>query len=94
MINAIISDDVMPYLQYYDVEWTLWSRFEVQGVKESGEEMTLSDFLDYFKVSCLFVCLPVCLPVCWLVRLFVLWGQTVCKHLAGNILDQSLVYMC
>lgn len=29
--------------KYYDIEWTLWDRFEVKG------EMTLSDFLLYFK---------------------------------------------
>lgn len=30
-------------LTYYDNDWTLWDRFEVKG------EMTLSQFLDYFK---------------------------------------------
>lgn len=28
---------------YYDKDWTLWDRFEVQG------EMTLKEFLDYFE---------------------------------------------
>lgn len=32
-----------PTLKYYETEWTLWDRFEVQG------EMTLREFLDYFK---------------------------------------------
>uniref|UniRef100_A0A336MWA3 E1 ubiquitin-activating enzyme n=1 Tax=Culicoides sonorensis TaxID=179676 RepID=A0A336MWA3_CULSO len=32
-----------PKNKYYDVEWTLWDRFEVKG------EMTLSEFLEYFK---------------------------------------------
>ncbi|KAK1134014.1 E1 ubiquitin-activating protein [Melipona bicolor] len=32
-----------PKLKYYDTEWTLWDRFEVKG------ELTLKDFLDYFK---------------------------------------------
>ncbi|XP_031781456.1 ubiquitin-like modifier-activating enzyme 1 [Nasonia vitripennis] len=32
-----------PKLKYYDTEWTLWDRFEVKG------EMTLKEFLDYFK---------------------------------------------
>lgn len=32
-----------PKLTYYDKEWTLWDRFEVNG------EMTLKEFLDYFK---------------------------------------------
>uniref|UniRef100_A0A4W3GPU2 Ubiquitin-like modifier-activating enzyme 1 n=1 Tax=Callorhinchus milii TaxID=7868 RepID=A0A4W3GPU2_CALMI len=40
-----------PKHTYYDTEWTLWDRFEVTGVKPSGEEMTLKQFLDYFKVS-------------------------------------------
>lgn len=32
-----------PKLSYYDKEWTLWDRFEVTG------ELTLQQFLDYFK---------------------------------------------
>uniref|UniRef100_A0A069DXS0 E1 ubiquitin-activating enzyme n=1 Tax=Panstrongylus megistus TaxID=65343 RepID=A0A069DXS0_9HEMI len=32
-----------PKLKYYDKEWTLWDRFEVKG------EMTLQEFIDYFK---------------------------------------------
>lgn len=36
--------------QYYTREWTLWDRFEVQGLQPNGEEMTLKQFLDYFKV--------------------------------------------
>lgn len=36
--------------QYYNQEWTLWDRFEVQGLQSNGEEMTLKQFLDYFKV--------------------------------------------
>ncbi|XP_015599069.1 ubiquitin-like modifier-activating enzyme 1 [Cephus cinctus] len=32
-----------PKLKYYDTEWTLWDRFEVKG------ELTLKEFLDYFK---------------------------------------------
>lgn len=31
--------------QYYDKKWTLWDRFEVKG------EMTLADFLQYFKTE-------------------------------------------
>lgn len=30
-------------LTYYDKDWTLWDRFEIKG------EMTLQEFLDYFK---------------------------------------------
>lgn len=32
-----------PKMEYCGIEWTLWDRFEVQG------EMTLSEFLQYFK---------------------------------------------
>lgn len=32
-----------PKLTYYEKEWTLWDRFEIDG------EMTLSEFLAYFK---------------------------------------------
>uniref|UniRef100_A0A667X6P2 E1 ubiquitin-activating enzyme n=1 Tax=Myripristis murdjan TaxID=586833 RepID=A0A667X6P2_9TELE len=36
---------------YYEINWTLWDRFEVKGMQSNGEEMTLRQFLDYFKVS-------------------------------------------
>ncbi|XP_050532639.1 ubiquitin-like modifier-activating enzyme 1 [Daktulosphaira vitifoliae] len=32
-----------PKFKYYDIEWTLWDRFEVEG------ELTLNEFLNYFK---------------------------------------------
>uniref|UniRef100_A0A672PWV1 E1 ubiquitin-activating enzyme n=1 Tax=Sinocyclocheilus grahami TaxID=75366 RepID=A0A672PWV1_SINGR len=32
------------------IDWTLWDRFEVKGIQSNGEEMTLRQFLDYFKV--------------------------------------------
>ncbi|KAM4663872.1 ubiquitin-like modifier-activating enzyme 1 isoform 1-T2 [Discoglossus pictus] len=38
-----------PKHKYYENEWTLWDRFEVKGVQSNGEEMTLKQFLDYFK---------------------------------------------
>ncbi|KAK2511339.1 ubiquitin-like modifier-activating enzyme 1 [Columba livia] len=38
-----------PRNKYYDVEWTLWDRFEVQGLQPDGQEMTLRQFLAYFK---------------------------------------------
>uniref|UniRef100_A0A8C9RUP7 E1 ubiquitin-activating enzyme n=2 Tax=Scleropages formosus TaxID=113540 RepID=A0A8C9RUP7_SCLFO len=38
-----------PRHKYYENEWTLWDRFEVKGVQPNGEEMTLRQFLDYFK---------------------------------------------
>ena len=36
-------------MQYLDVEWTLWDRFDMCGQKEDGSEMTLRDFIDYFS---------------------------------------------
>ncbi|XP_014807782.1 PREDICTED: ubiquitin-like modifier-activating enzyme 1 [Calidris pugnax] len=38
-----------PRNKYYEVEWTLWDRFEVQGLQPDGKEMTLRQFLAYFK---------------------------------------------
>lgn len=38
-----------PKSKYLDVEWTLWDRFDVCGLKEDGSEMTLRDFMDYFS---------------------------------------------
>ncbi|XP_022080221.1 ubiquitin-like modifier-activating enzyme 1 [Acanthaster planci] len=34
--------------KYNDIEFSLWDRIEVQGVRE-GNEMTLQEFLDYFQ---------------------------------------------
>uniref|UniRef100_A0AAY4DCK3 E1 ubiquitin-activating enzyme n=1 Tax=Denticeps clupeoides TaxID=299321 RepID=A0AAY4DCK3_9TELE len=39
-----------PIHKYYEINWTLWDRFEVKGIQTSGEEMTLRQFLDYFQV--------------------------------------------
>ncbi|CAK8690473.1 unnamed protein product [Clavelina lepadiformis] len=41
-----------PKQKYYDTEWTLWDRFDVDGVKlakEGRSEMTLGEFIDYFQ---------------------------------------------
>ncbi|XP_041953675.1 ubiquitin-like modifier-activating enzyme 1 isoform X3 [Alosa sapidissima] len=38
-----------PKHKYYEIDWTLWDRFEVKGLQPSGEEMTLREFLAYFK---------------------------------------------
>lgn len=38
-----------PKNKYYENEWSLWDRFEVRGMQASGKEMTLREFLDYFK---------------------------------------------
>merc|ERR1711978_255679 len=37
-----------PKQKYYETEWTLWDRFEVNAVKADGNEMTLQEFMDYF----------------------------------------------
>lgn len=34
----------VPKLKYYDTEFSIWDRFEVKG------EMTLKEFIEYFKV--------------------------------------------
>ncbi|CAI9181566.1 unnamed protein product [Rangifer tarandus platyrhynchus] len=41
-----------PRHQFYNQEWTLWDRFEVQGLQPNGKEMTLKQFLDHFKSEC------------------------------------------
>ena len=33
------------------MQWTLWDRFDVKGIKPDGTEMTLEEFIAYFKVS-------------------------------------------
>ncbi|XP_077585017.1 ubiquitin-like modifier-activating enzyme 1 isoform X2 [Stigmatopora nigra] len=38
-----------PRHKYYEIEWTLWDRFDVSGMQSNGKEMTLGQFLDYFK---------------------------------------------
>uniref|UniRef100_A0A8C5C636 E1 ubiquitin-activating enzyme n=1 Tax=Gadus morhua TaxID=8049 RepID=A0A8C5C636_GADMO len=38
-----------PSHKYYEIDWTLWDRFEVKGIQPNGEEMTLRQFIDYFK---------------------------------------------
>ncbi|XP_041129070.1 ubiquitin-like modifier-activating enzyme 1 [Polyodon spathula] len=38
-----------PKHKYYEQDWTLWDRFEVKGMQDDGKEMTLKQFLDYFK---------------------------------------------
>uniref|UniRef100_A0A8C6AJD8 Ubiquitin-like modifier-activating enzyme 1 n=1 Tax=Monodon monoceros TaxID=40151 RepID=A0A8C6AJD8_MONMO len=46
------SEPLAPHRhQYYNQQWTLWDRFEVQGLQPNGEEMTLKQFLDYFKTE-------------------------------------------
>lgn len=32
-----------------DKTWTLWDRFEIDGRKEGGKEMTIKDLIDYFS---------------------------------------------
>ncbi|KAL5474908.1 hypothetical protein EMCRGX_G026935 [Ephydatia muelleri] len=38
-----------PKNKYNDVQWTLWDRFDVKGIKPDGTEMTLEEFIAYFK---------------------------------------------
>ena len=38
-----------PKQKYYETEWTLWDRFEINAVKPDGKEMTLKEFMDYFQ---------------------------------------------
>merc|ERR1711994_476122 len=39
-----------PKQKYYDTEWTLWDRFEVEAIRPgSDKEMTLQEFMDFFK---------------------------------------------
>merc|ERR1719435_422433 len=39
-----------PKQKYYETEWTLWDRFELDGVQPGAEkEMTLQEFMDYFQ---------------------------------------------
>ncbi|KAG7279855.1 hypothetical protein CRUP_016182 [Coryphaenoides rupestris] len=38
-----------PSHKYYEIDWSLWDRFEVKGMQANGEEMTLRQFLDHFK---------------------------------------------
>jgi len=35
--------------KYYETEWTLWDRFEVDGRKGDGSEMTLQELVDLFE---------------------------------------------
>jgi len=45
------SEPIMaPKQKYYQTEWTLWDRFELNGVRPGSEkEMTLQEFMDYFQ---------------------------------------------
>jgi len=39
-----------PKQKYYDTDWTLWDRFEVEAIRPgSDKEMTLQEFMDFFK---------------------------------------------
>jgi len=44
-----------PKTKYYDIEWTLWDRFLVEGKSEAegavDGEMTLQQFMDHFKTQ-------------------------------------------
>ena len=58
MIPVISSSEIKPNLfcfdylylsQYYDTEFSLWDRFDLNGIQEDGQEMTLKQFIDYFQ---------------------------------------------
>merc|ERR1719300_2363379 len=39
-----------PKQKYYETEWTLWDRFEMEAIQPGkDEEMTLQEFMDYFQ---------------------------------------------
>jgi len=39
-----------PKLKYYETEWTLWDRFEMEAIQPGKDkEMTLQEFMDYFQ---------------------------------------------
>ena len=38
-----------PKQSYYETDWTLWDRFVLEAIKPDGTEMTLQDFMDYFR---------------------------------------------
>lgn len=40
-----------PKLKYYEKEWTLWDRFEIESVGPDGKEMTLQQFIEHFKTE-------------------------------------------
>ncbi|XP_064220703.1 ubiquitin-like modifier-activating enzyme 1 [Aotus nancymaae] len=40
-----------PRHQYCNKEWTLWDRFDVQGIQADGKEMTLKQFLAFFRME-------------------------------------------
>ncbi|XP_072136899.1 ubiquitin-like modifier-activating enzyme 1 [Mobula birostris] len=40
-----------PKKKCHDIEWTLWDRINVQGIQPNGNEMTLEEFLNYFKAK-------------------------------------------
>ncbi|XP_078270319.1 ubiquitin-like modifier-activating enzyme 1 [Rhinoraja longicauda] len=37
--------------KFRDTEWTLWDRMDVKGIKPNGDEMTLAEFMAYFKMK-------------------------------------------
>lgn len=45
-------------MKYYDTEFSIWDRFEVQG------EMTLKEFIEYFKVRIIVLFIDQLLTIC------------------------------
>lgn len=45
------SNPIAPVMnKYYETEFSLWDRFQVDGSKGASGEMTLQELLDHFKV--------------------------------------------
>ncbi|XP_041081442.1 ubiquitin-like modifier-activating enzyme 1 [Polyodon spathula] len=40
-----------PFEKVSELEYTLWHHFPIQGFKPDGEEMTVTDLLDHFKIA-------------------------------------------
>ncbi|EPY72458.1 hypothetical protein CB1_002767001 [Camelus ferus] len=49
---CLISVDWISFsYQYYNQGSTLWDHFDIEGLQPNGEEMTVKQFLHYFKIE-------------------------------------------